>query len=117
MKRSRFSEEQIACAPRLAESGTPVVDVCRQIGVSEATYKKSGDLGVSELKRLKILEGENARKKASVELRLQTCWRRGCPQYSGIEKSQVVSKLTVPQREEESHCTRVVFRRIIESHF
>ncbi len=77
MKRSRFSEEQIACAPRLAESGTPVVDVCRQIGVSEATYKKSGDLGVSELKRLKILEGENARKKASVELRLQTCWRRG----------------------------------------
>jgi transposase-like protein len=38
MKRSRFSEEQIAYALRLAESGTPVVDVCRQIGVSEATY-------------------------------------------------------------------------------
>lgn len=47
MKRSRFSEEQIAYALRLAESGTPVVDVCRQIGVSEATYytwkKKFGD--------------------------------------------------------------------------
>ena len=47
MKRSRFSEEQIAYALRLAESGTAVVDVCRQIGVSEATYytwkKKFGD--------------------------------------------------------------------------
>ena len=56
MKRSRFSEEQIAYALRLAESGTPVVDVCRQLGVSEATYytwkKKFGDLGVSELKSL-----------------------------------------------------------------
>ena len=67
MKRSRFSEEQIAYALRLAESGTPVVDVCRQIGVSEATYytwkKKFGDLGVTELRRLKMLEDENARLK------------------------------------------------------
>ncbi|WP_353506230.1 transposase [Variovorax brevis] len=38
MKRSRFSEEHIAYALRLADSDTPVVDVCRQIGVSEATY-------------------------------------------------------------------------------
>ena len=37
MKRSRFNEEQIAYALRLAELGTPVVDVWRQIGVSEAT--------------------------------------------------------------------------------
>jgi putative transposase len=62
IKRSRFSEEQIAYALRLAESGTPVVDVCRQVGVSEATYyswkKKFGDLGVTELKRLKMLEDE-----------------------------------------------------------
>ena len=46
-------------AMRLAEPGTPVVDVCRQIGVTEATYytwkKKFGELGVSELKCLKIL--------------------------------------------------------------
>ncbi len=69
-KRSRFTEEQIAYALRLAESGTPVVDVCRQIGVSEATYytwkKKFGDLGVTELRRLKILEEENARLKRMV---------------------------------------------------
>ena len=69
-KRSRFSEEEIAYALRLTESGTPVVDVCRQIGVSEATYytwkKKFGDLGVSELKRLKMLEDENTRLKRIV---------------------------------------------------
>ena len=55
---------------RLTESGIPVVDVCRQIGVSEATYytwkKKFGDLGVSELKRLKMLEDENTRLKRIV---------------------------------------------------
>ena len=70
MKRSRFSEEQIAYALRLAESGTAVVDVCRQIGVFEATCytwkKKFGDLGVTELKRLKMLEDENARLKRIV---------------------------------------------------
>ena len=48
MKRSRFSAEQIAYALHLAESGTPVVDVCRQIDVSEAMYyswkKRFGDL-------------------------------------------------------------------------
>jgi len=70
MKKSRFSEEQIAYALRLAESGTPVVDVCRQIGVSEATYytwkKKYANLGVTELRRLKILEEDNSRLKRIV---------------------------------------------------
>jgi putative transposase len=65
MKKSRFTEEQITYALRLADSGQPVVDVCRQIGVSEATFytwkKKYADLGVSELRRLKQIEDENAR--------------------------------------------------------
>ena len=65
MKKSRFTEEQITYALRLADGGAPVVDVCRQLGVSEATFytwkKKYADFGVSELRRLKQLEDENAR--------------------------------------------------------
>jgi len=70
MKRSKFSEEQVAYALRQAESGTPVSDVCRQLGVSEATFyawkKKYAHLGVSELRRLRQLEDENARLKRLV---------------------------------------------------
>jgi putative transposase len=65
MKKSRFTEEQIAYALRLAEGGMPVADVCRQIGISDATFytwkKKYAELGVSELRKLKMLEDENAR--------------------------------------------------------
>lgn len=50
MKKTRFTEEQIAFALRQAETGTYVGEICRKIGVSEATsYKKYGGLGVSEL--------------------------------------------------------------------
>jgi putative transposase len=70
MKRSKFSEEQVAYALRQAESGTPVGDVCRQLGVSEATFytwkKKYAHLGVSELRRLRQLEDENVRLKRVV---------------------------------------------------
>ena len=65
MRKSRFSWEQIAYALRMADGGTPVVEVCRQIGISEATYytwkKKYGELGVSELRKLRQLEDENVR--------------------------------------------------------
>ena len=70
MKRSKFTEDQVAYALRQAESGTPVADVCRQLGVSEATFyqwrKKYAHLGVSELRRLRQLEEENARLKRVV---------------------------------------------------
>lgn len=70
MKKSRFTEEQIAYALRQAEVGTPVADVCRQLGVSEATFcvwkKKFGNLGVTELRKLRMLEEENARLKRVV---------------------------------------------------
>jgi putative transposase len=70
MKRSRFSEEQIAYALRQAEAGTPASDVCRQLGVSEATFyvwkKKFANLGVTELRKLRVLEEENARLKRVV---------------------------------------------------
>ena len=70
MKRSKFSEEQIVYAIRQAESGTPVGDLCRQLGVSDATFyawkKKYAHLGVSELRRGRQLEEENSRLKRFV---------------------------------------------------
>ena len=70
MKRSKFSEEQITYALRQVESGTAVADVCRQLGVSEATFyvwrKKFAHLGVSARRRLRQLEDENNRLKRLV---------------------------------------------------
>ena len=77
MKKSKFSEEQIAYALRQAESGTAVADVCRQLGISDATFyvwkKRFAHLGVSELRRLRSLEEENRRLKQVVaDLTLNT---------------------------------------------
>jgi putative transposase len=70
MKTSRFTEEQITYALRLAEGGNPVADVCRQLGISEATFyvwiKKYASLGVAELRQLRQLQEENARLKRLV---------------------------------------------------
>jgi len=64
MKRPRNTEEQVAYALRLAESGTPVADVCRQTGIAEATFylwkKKFGSLGVPEGRELRQLREANA---------------------------------------------------------
>jgi putative transposase len=70
MKRSKFSEEQIAYALRQVATGTPVGDVCRQIGVCEATFyvwkQRYAHLGVNEVRRVRQLEDENARLKRLV---------------------------------------------------
>lgn len=67
MKRSRFSEEQIIGILREQESGEKTADVCRRHGVSTATFYKwkarYGGMDVSEARRLKALEDENARLK------------------------------------------------------
>lgn len=70
MKKTKYTEEQIAFALRQAESGTSVAEVCRKMGICEATYfnwkKKYGGLGVSELRRLRQLDEENRKLKQLV---------------------------------------------------
>ena len=67
MKRSRFKEEQIIAILREQEAGSPTADVCRKHGISSATFykwkAKFGGLEVSDARKLKSLEGENARLK------------------------------------------------------
>jgi putative transposase len=59
VKRSKFTEEQIAFALKQAELGVPVEEVCRKMGISDATFyvwrKKYGGIGPSELRRLRQL--------------------------------------------------------------
>lgn len=70
MKKTTYTEEQIALALRQAESGANVAELCRKMGVSEQTFyrwkKKYGGLGVAEVRRLKQLEEENKKLKQLV---------------------------------------------------
>ncbi len=70
MKKSRFTEQQIAFALRQAEGGASVREVCRKMGISEQTFyrwkKKFAGMSVAEVRRLKQLEDENRRLKQLV---------------------------------------------------
>ena len=71
MRSSRFKEEQIIAILREQEAGTSTADVCRRHGVSTATFykwkAKYGGLEVSDARRLKTLEAENAKLKKLLE--------------------------------------------------
>jgi len=69
MRKRKFTEEQIAMALRQGEAGTPVADICRKLGISQATYfrwkKNNGSFGVPELRELRQLRDENRRHQGS----------------------------------------------------
>jgi putative transposase len=70
MRKSRFTEEQIAYAMRQVEAGVSVAELCRKMGVSEQTFytwkKKYAGMGIVEMRRVKQLEDENRRLKSLV---------------------------------------------------
>lgn len=70
MKKSKFTEEQILFALKQGHAGHPISDVCRQIGISEATYyvwkKRCANMGLLEVRELRQLRDENARLKRLV---------------------------------------------------
>ncbi len=70
MKRSKFTEAQIAFILKQAEEGVPAAEVCRKAGISDATFygwrKKYAGLMPSEMKRLRQLEEENGKLKKLV---------------------------------------------------
>lgn len=70
MKKSKFTEEQIAFALKQAEGGTPVAEITRRLGITEATFyrwkQKYGGLLPSEVRKMKQLEEENLRLKRLV---------------------------------------------------
>ena len=92
MKKTKFSEQQIAFILRQAEEGTTVGEVCRKAGISEATFynwrKKYGGLMPSEMKRLKQLEDENGRLKQMVADLSLDLWTKPCSRTSSAEKSE-----------------------------
>ncbi len=82
MKKSRFTETQIVSTLQKAEKGHKISDLCRELGISEATFynwrAKYGGMNVSELKRVKELEEENARlKRMYAELSLMNDAMKG----------------------------------------
>jgi putative transposase len=70
MKKSQYTAEQITFALRQAETGTPVVEVCRKMGITEQTFyrwkKRYLGMGIAEVKKLKLLEEENRKLKQLV---------------------------------------------------
>ena len=79
MKKSRFTESQIVSILKQAEAGTPVADLCREYGMSSASFyqwrSKYGGMDASLMRRLKELEAENARLK-KMYAESQSCGRK-----------------------------------------
>jgi putative transposase len=70
MRKSKYTDEQVGYAIRQVEGGTPVADVCRKLGISEQTFyrwkRRYAGMGVTEMRRLRVLEDENRKLKQLV---------------------------------------------------
>jgi putative transposase len=88
MEKKSFTQEQIVYALRQAEAGTPVLDVCRKLGVTEQTFyrwkRKFAGLGVAEVRRLNQLEEENRKLK---QLVADLTLRKHMLQFCGVMSS------------------------------
>ena len=84
MRKARFTEEQITYALKQVESGKPVGEVCRQLGVSEQSFyrwkRKYQGIGIAELRRLRQLEDENRKLKKIVADLERLARTHGLPQ-------------------------------------
>ena len=103
MKKTRYTEEQIAFALKQAETGTRVEEVCRKMGISEATFynwkKKFGGMGVTELRRLKQLEedGSSYAYRVGGDEFLLIC--RNCsPEYPDLAANQILEMIRESNR-------------------
>ena len=101
MKRSRFSEEQIIGILKEHQASMPAADLCRKYGVSDATFytwrKKYGGMDVSDAKRLKALETENARlKKLLAEAMLDNAMLKDVASKNGDARGQAGSRRPPP---------------------
>ena len=123
MKKTRYTEEQIAYALRQAELGTPVAEVVRKMGVSEQTYyrwkKQYAGMGVGEIRRLKQLEEENRKLKQLVadlsldKLMLQDVlwWSSGNLCVNAVKRQFVCKRRTIERADESSSDTPSSGRR------
>jgi putative transposase len=104
MKKTKFTEAQIVFALRQADTGIAVSEVCRKMGISEATFynwkKKFGGLGVCELRRLQQLGEENQQlKKLVADLSLDNkCCRMYGPDAKATSQVQKSSKANSSER-------------------
>ena len=120
MKTSRYTPEQVTIALRQVESGTPVPEVFRKLGVSEQTFyrwkRRFAGMGIAEVRRLRVLEEENRKLKQLVaDLSLDKQNAAGCPPKQRLKPAQqrtTVRYLQVAYRVSERRaCGVLAFRR------
>jgi putative transposase len=116
MKRSRFSEEQIIAILKEQEAGMKTADLCRKHGISGATFykwkSKYGGLDVSEARRLRVLEDENAKlKKLLAETMLDNAVLKDLSSKNGNARRKAFGRRACPGGLRAERASGVFHRR------